>query len=78
MKLSVIAAGRLKPGPEKALADDYLARAAGLGRKCGVSRIAVTEFNESQAGSAAARMAEEGRIIAGLLPPKDQRNLFGQ
>lgn len=70
MKLSVIAAGRLKPGPEKALADDYLTRASGLGRKCGISRIAVTEFNESQAGSAAARMAEEGRIISGLLPPK--------
>ncbi|WP_421693292.1 23S rRNA (pseudouridine(1915)-N(3))-methyltransferase RlmH [Aestuariivirga sp.] len=70
MKLSVIAAGRLKPGPEKSLADDYLTRAQGLGRKCGISRIGVTEFNESQASSAAARMTEEGRLIAGTLPPK--------
>jgi 23S rRNA (pseudouridine1915-N3)-methyltransferase len=70
VKLQVIAAGRLKPGPEKSLAEDYLARAQGLGRKCGISRIAVTEFNESQASSAAARMAEEGRVIAGALPPK--------
>ena len=70
MKLQVIAAGRLKPGPEKSLAEDYLTRTQGLGRKCGISKIAVTEFNESQASSAAARMAEEGRIIAGALPPK--------
>ena len=70
MKLQVIAAGRLKPGPEKSLAEDYLTRAQGLGRKCGISRIAVTEFNESQASSAASRMAEEGRIIAGALPAK--------
>ena len=70
MKLSVIAAGRLKPGPEKSLAEDYLTRAAGLGRKCGISRIGVTEFNESQASAAAARMAEEGRMVAGALPAK--------
>lgn len=70
MKLQVIAAGRLKPGPEKSLAEDYLTRAQGLGRKCGIAKIAVTEFNESQASSAPARMAEEGRIIAGALPPK--------
>ncbi len=60
----------MKPGPEKALADDYLTRASGLGRKCGITRIAVTEFNESQASSSAARMAEEGRTISGILPPK--------
>jgi len=70
LKLSVIAAGRLKPGPEKSLAEDYLTRAAGLGRKCGISRIGVTEFNESQASAAAARMAEEGRMVAGALPAK--------
>lgn len=70
MKLQVIAAGRLKPGPEKSLAEDYLTRAQGLGRKCGIARIGVTEFNESQASSAPARMAEESRVIAGALAPK--------
>ena len=70
MKLSVIAVGRLKPGPEKSLAEDYLTRAAGLGRKSGISRIGVTEFAESQASSAAARMAEESRLVAGALPAK--------
>lgn len=66
----MIAAGRLKPGPEKTIAEDYLTRAQGLGRKCGISRIAVTEFNESQASSPAARMAEEARLIAGALAAK--------
>ncbi len=70
MRLSLISVGRLKAGPERTLADDYLARAEGLGRKVGISRIAVTEFAESQASSPAARMAEEARLIAGALPPK--------
>ncbi len=70
MRLAIIAAGRLKPGPERTLAGDYLKRAEGLGRGCGISRIAVTEFNESQASSAAQRLAEEGRQMAAALPGK--------
>jgi 23S rRNA (pseudouridine1915-N3)-methyltransferase len=70
LRLSVVAVGRLKPGPEKLLAEDYQERAAGLGRKAGVSRIAVTEFGESQGSSPAARMSDEARMIAGALPPK--------
>lgn len=70
MRLSIIAAGRLKPGPERTLAEDYLKRAQGLGRGCGISRIAVTEFNESQASSAAQRLTEEGRLIAAARPAK--------
>lgn len=70
MRLSIIAAGRLKPGPERTLADDYLKRAQGLGRGCGISRIAVSEFNESQASSAVQRLAEEGRMITAARPAK--------
>ena len=70
MKLSVIAAGRLKPGPEKLLADDYLKRAQTLGRRLGLAHISVAEFAESQASSAPGRMAEEARLIAGALPDK--------
>ena len=66
----MIAAGRLKPGPGKTIPAEYLTRATGLGRKCGISRIAVTEFHESQASSAASRMAEEGRLIQAALPQK--------
>ena len=62
--------GRLKTGPEKLLADDYLKRAEGMGRKAGISAIRVQDFSESQASSAAARMAEEARILASAVPPK--------
>ncbi len=70
MRITVIAAGRLKPGPEKLLAEDYLTRAQGLGRKCGIARIGTAEFSESQASSAAARMAEEAKLFSGALPQK--------
>jgi 23S rRNA (pseudouridine1915-N3)-methyltransferase len=70
MRVSVIAVGRLKAGPEKALADDYRERAEGLGRKAGISRLSVTEFAESPQTGAAGRMAEEARLIAGALPPR--------
>ncbi len=68
--MTVIAAGRLKPGPEKLIAEDYLTRAQGLGRKCGIARIGIAEFSESQASSASARMTEEGKLFASALPPK--------
>ncbi len=70
MRLLVAAVGRLKSGPEKLLAGDYLMRAEGMGRKSGISRIQVAEFSESQASSAAARMQEEAKLIASALPPK--------
>lgn len=70
MKLTIAAVGRLKAGPEKLLADDYLKRAEGMGRKAGISAIRVQDFSESQASSAAARMAEEARILASAVPPR--------
>jgi 23S rRNA (pseudouridine1915-N3)-methyltransferase len=45
-------------------------RAEGLGRKAGISRIAIHEFAESQAASPASRMADEARLLASVLPPK--------
>jgi 23S rRNA (pseudouridine1915-N3)-methyltransferase len=70
MRLSVIAVGKLKAGPEKALADDYRARAEGLGRKVGITKLTVAEFSESPLPTAAARMVEEAKLIATALPPK--------
>jgi 23S rRNA (pseudouridine1915-N3)-methyltransferase len=70
VKLSVLAVGRLKAGPEKLLAETYLKRAEGLGRKAGIARIAIHEFVESQAGSAPARLAEEARLLLAATPPK--------
>jgi 23S rRNA (pseudouridine1915-N3)-methyltransferase len=70
LRLTVLAVGRLKPGPEKSIADEYRMRAEGLGRKAGVSGIAVTEFAESQQASAAQRMAEEAKALYGALSPR--------
>ena len=70
MRIGVIAVGRLKPGPEKLLAEDYRTRAEGLGRKSGVAKVNVTEFSNAQASSAAARISEEARLIAGALPSR--------
>lgn len=70
MRLSILAVGRLKAGPEKRLAEDYLTRAAGLGRKAGISRLNVQEFTESQAQTPAARMTGEARLLAGAVPEK--------
>jgi len=70
VKLAILAVGRLKAGPEKLLAEDYLKRTRALGRTAGVSAVDVQEFSESQAGSAAARMADEARLVAGAIPPR--------
>jgi 23S rRNA (pseudouridine1915-N3)-methyltransferase len=70
LRVSVIAVGRMKPGPEKTIAGDYLTRAEGLGRTVGVTRLDISEFPESQASSPAARMAEEGRLMAAALPAR--------
>lgn len=70
MRIAVVAVGRLKAGPEKQLADDYLKRAEGLGRKAGISGIRVQEFAESQGASAAARMADEARLVWTAVPPR--------
>ncbi|MCB1380645.1 MAG: 23S rRNA (pseudouridine(1915)-N(3))-methyltransferase RlmH [Alphaproteobacteria bacterium] len=70
MRLSVIAVGRLKAGPEKELAEDYCTRLRGLGRKVGITQVAVSEFAESQAAQASARMTEEARQVASTLPPR--------
>ena len=70
MRLQVVAIGKLKAGPEKALAQDYRTRLEGLGRKAGISRLTVNDFAESQAQAASQRQTEEAKILAGAVPPK--------
>lgn len=69
MRLTVIAVGRLKKGPEKDLAGDYLERAEALGRQAGIRSIAVKEFAESQQANAVQRIAEESRDVTRALSP---------
>lgn len=68
MKLHILAIGRLKAGPELALLDDYLKRARGLGRACGVTDIADRDFPESKLPDAKGRMLAEAALLSDASP----------
>jgi 23S rRNA (pseudouridine1915-N3)-methyltransferase len=63
VRLSVVAVGRLKSGPERDLAERYRERAEALGRTGGFSPVDVVEIAESRARRDADRRAEEARAI---------------
>ena len=46
MRLTVAAVGRLKPGPERTLVDDWLARAGAAGRAVGLGPAGLVEIDE--------------------------------
>jgi 23S rRNA (pseudouridine1915-N3)-methyltransferase len=68
VKLHILAIGRLKAGPELALFDDYLKRAKGLGRSCGITEIGARDFPESKLSDAQGRMTAESALLAGACP----------
>ncbi len=68
MKVTVIAVGRLKSGPERELLDRYLDRAGRAGRQLGLS-FDIRELAESGARSGADRKHEEAAAILGAVPP---------
>ena len=45
MRAEIRAVGRIKAGPERALIDDYLTRAAALGRNLGLDPVTEREFD---------------------------------
>jgi 23S rRNA (pseudouridine1915-N3)-methyltransferase len=68
MRLHILAVGRLKAGPELALFDDYVKRARGLGRSCGLTAIEARDFPESKLPDASSRLAAEAALLAGATP----------
>lgn len=68
MKITVVAVGRLKTGPERDLLDRYRDRAGRAGRQLGLTFDA-REIPESSARSAAARKDEEAAAILASLAP---------
>lgn len=68
MRLLIAAVGKLKQGPERDLFVHYLARAAPLGRKLGLTLLTTTEVAESRASSAAARCAAEAQALVAMVP----------
>ena len=63
MRLTVVAVGRLKSGPERDLAERYRERAEALGRAAGFSPVEVVEIPESRARRDADRRTEEARAV---------------
>jgi 23S rRNA (pseudouridine1915-N3)-methyltransferase len=68
MRVTVLAVGRLKKGPETELAQRYLKRAEQAGRQIGLRGVEVIEIRESRASDAGKRMIEESIALANVMP----------
>ncbi|MEM9797778.1 MAG: 23S rRNA (pseudouridine(1915)-N(3))-methyltransferase RlmH [Pseudomonadota bacterium] len=68
MKLHLVAVGRLRKGPEKALVDDYLDRFAKSGRTLGLPSVTMTEVDPRGGSEALAidRALPDGTAIVAL------------
>jgi 23S rRNA (pseudouridine1915-N3)-methyltransferase len=64
MRLHLVAVGRLRSGPERALVDDYVARFDRTGRPLGLGPLTETEVEDRKGGG----MAAEAALIARALP----------
>ncbi|HVG47306.1 MAG TPA: 23S rRNA (pseudouridine(1915)-N(3))-methyltransferase RlmH [Rubellimicrobium sp.] len=63
MRVTILAVGRLRAGPERELVDDYLLRFDRTGRALGLGPATVTEV-EAKAGG----MAAEGALLSRAIP----------
>jgi 23S rRNA (pseudouridine1915-N3)-methyltransferase len=68
MRIVVAAVGRLKPGPDRDLAERYRDRAVKAGRTLGLRGPDVIEVKESRAREAERRMTEEAIALTSTLP----------
>jgi 23S rRNA (pseudouridine1915-N3)-methyltransferase len=64
MRLRIVAVGRLRSGPERALVDDYVSRFDRTGRPLGLGPLTETEVEDRKGGG----MADEAALIARALP----------
>lgn len=64
MRLHLVAVGRLRAGPERALVDDYVTRFDRTGRPLGLGPLTETEVEDRKGGG----MAAEAALIARALP----------
>ena len=69
MKLSLVAVGRLKSGPERQLVERYRERAEALGRSLGFFPVDIAEITEGRGRRDAERRADEGQAILQRLAP---------
>lgn len=78
MRLLIAAVGRLKDGPERALAERYRQRAGQIGPRIGFQDTEVVEIRESRAPDAAKRVLEESIALANIIPDKGVTVLLDQ
>jgi 23S rRNA (pseudouridine1915-N3)-methyltransferase len=64
LRLSVLAVGRLKHGPERQLVERYRQRIEGIGRSLGLSGLDMVELPESRARREDDRRAEEAAALS--------------
>ncbi len=68
MRLTVVAVGRMKAGPERELWDRYVRRLAGMASALGVTPVEWREVEEGRARGVDERRAEEARAILAAAP----------
>lgn len=64
MRVHIVAVGRLRTGPERALVDDYLARFGKTGRALGLGPAQIIEVEDKKGGG----MAAEAALLEKALP----------
>lgn len=69
MRLTLLAVGRMKQGPERALLDRYVDRASALARSVGLTGFALREIAEGAGRLPAGRRLQEGQALRLELPP---------
>ena len=70
MRLTIIAVGRLKHGPERDLVERYRERFDDIGRKLGFRGLDIFEIPESRARDTTTRLADEAAAISAAVPAK--------
>jgi 23S rRNA (pseudouridine1915-N3)-methyltransferase len=68
LRLTVVAVGRMKAGPERELWDRYVRRLAGMASALGVTPVEWREVEEGRARGVDERRAEEARAILAAAP----------
>jgi 23S rRNA (pseudouridine1915-N3)-methyltransferase len=68
LRLTVVAVGRMKAGPERELLARYVERVGALSPSVGFSRVDWREVDEGRAGRPEDRRAEEARGILAAVP----------
>ena len=69
MRIVLLSVGKLKAGPERDLAEDYLARAKGGAREIGLSGPDMREVAVSRSARIEERRAEEAKGVLSACPP---------